>query len=140
MNKRKTYSIIIILVLFAVAILSSCRDDKHKEHDPIPVKREISLTLEPGKWIYYSISDSTVVGRSDMGDSQQDSEWGERLDWDIAFSESGIRTNSGTSGRGNGGLALISDSLYDIESPFPLMTLDYTVDTLGVNAIRPVIE
>jgi hypothetical protein len=135
MNKKIIYTI--LSVLLASITFISCRDKVKNESEPVPVKRELTLTLEPGKWIYYNISDSTVMGTSEIGDTEQDAEWHDRNDWDIALSELGIRTNSGTSGRGNGGLALISDSLYNTEKEYSLMGLDYRPDTLGVTVIRP---
>ena len=137
MNNCRKYTTIIAAILSIAAFMVSCHDGKENGREPVPVKHELTLTLEPGRWIYYNITDSTVVGMSLIGDDVQDAEWGGRTDWDIALSESGIRTNSGTSGRGNGGLALISDSLYDTESENPLMTLNYHTDTLGVTVIRP---
>ena len=135
MNKKIIYTI--LSVLLASITFISCRDKVKHESEPVPVKRELTLTLEPGKWIYYNISDSTVMGTSDIGDTEQDAEWHDRNDWDISLSELGIRTNSGTSGRGNGGLAVISDSLYNTVKEYSLMGLDYKPDTLGVTVIRP---
>lgn len=138
MNKKIAYTIL-SLILASVTLIS-CRDKVKAEAEPTAVKRQLTLTLQPGKWIYYSISDSTVRGTSDIGDESQDAEWHDRNDWDIALSELGLRTNSGTSGRGNGGLALISDSLYNTEKEYSLMGLDYRPDTLGVTVIRPLID
>lgn len=135
MNKKIIYTI--LSVLLASITFISCRDKVKNESEPVPVKRELTLTLEPGKWIYYNISDSTVMGTSDIGDTEQDAEWHDRNDWDIALSELGIRTNSGTSGRGNGGLAVISDSLYNTVKEYSLMGLEYKPDTLSVTVIRP---
>jgi len=135
MNKKATYYIAICLLASLVFI--SCRNHRDTEHEPVPVKRELTLTLEPGKWIYYSISDSIVVGRSDIGDPFQDAEWAAQKNWDIAFSESGIRTNSGTSGRGNGGLAVIDDSIYSLTGYSSFFDLVYTPDTLDVTVIKP---
>ena len=135
MNKKIIYTI--LSVLLASITFISCRDKVKNESEPVPVKRELTLTLEPGKWIYYNISDSTVMGTSDIGDTEQDAEWHDRNDWDIALSELGLRTNSGTSGRGNGGLAVISDSLYNTVKEYSLMGLDYKPDTLDVTVIRP---
>lgn len=135
MNKKTIYTI--LSVLLASLSFISCRDKVRAESEPVPVKRELTLTLEPGKWIYYNISDSTIMGKSDIGDAEQDAEWHDRIDWDIALSETGLRTNSGTSGRGNGGLAIISDSLYNTQKESSLMGLEYKPDTLDVTVITP---
>ena len=138
MNKKTLYIALCTLLLSVMIV--SCREKGDTVHEPVPVKRELTLTLEPGKWIYYNISDSTGMGSSDIGDAEQDAEWRDRIDWDIALSESGIRTNSGTSGRGNGGLALITDSIYDLKKESSLMRLDYKADTLDVTVIKPLKE
>lgn len=135
MNKR--YTKILLCLAVVLSALSSCRDRSESQREPVEVQTHLTLTLEPGKWIYYSISDSTVVGSSDIGDTEQDQEWAAQTNWDIALSESGIRTNSGTSGRGNGGLTILSDSLYDTKKESSLMGLEYKADTLGVTVIRP---
>lgn len=135
MNKKTIYTI--LSVLLASLSFISCRDKVRAESEPVPVRRELTLTLEPGKWIYYNISDSTIMGKSDIGDAEQDAEWHDRIDWDIALSEAGLRTNSGTSGRGNGGLAIISDSLYNTQKESSLMGLEYKPDTLDVTVITP---
>lgn len=135
MNKKTIYTLLSVLLVSLGFI--SCRDKSHDESEPVPVKRVLTLTLEPGKWIYYNISDSAVMGKSDIGDAEQDAEWRDRIDWDIALSESGMRTNSGTSGRGNGGLAVISDSLYNTEKEYSMIGLEYKADTLDVPVIRP---
>lgn len=137
MNKR--YINILLCLAAVVLCMSSCRD-RSDDREPVEVESLLTLTLEPGKWIYYSISDSTIVGRSDIGDAEQDQEWAAQMNWDIAFSESGIRTNSGTSGRGNGGLAVITDSIYALQNVSSLMELNYTPDTLSVIVTKPLKE
>ncbi|MBR5706609.1 MAG: HmuY family protein [Bacteroidaceae bacterium] len=137
MNKKIIY--IALSVLLSVTLIS-CRDRKEQEHEPVPVKHELTLTLEPGKWIYYSFTDSMVVGRSDIGDVEQDQEWAAQTNWDIALSESGIRTNSGTSGRGNGGLAIITDSIYNLQKFSSVLNLNYKPDTLSVIVTKPLNE
>ena len=134
MNKR--YINILLCLAAVVLCMSSCRD-RSDDREPVEVETLLTLTLEPGKWIYYSISDSSIVGRSDIGDAEQDQEWAAQLNWDIAFSESGIRTNGGTSGRGKGGLTVISDSIYSLTKQSSLFNLVYTPDTLGVTVIKP---
>lgn len=131
MNKTRY----IIPILAVLSLLVSCKD----EVDDAPVLRqsEAELTLEPGKWIYYRISDNTMVGRSTIGDTEQDKEWADRLDWDIAFSEGGIRTNGGASGRGNGGITVISDGDFKLDSYDKSASLFYYPDVKDVQVIAP---
>ena len=135
MNSNKLISFLLLLLVFT----SSCKD-KDADSELQLFNNELIITLEPGKWVYYSISDSIVRGKSDIGSEEQDLEWKDRLDWDIALSEYGIRTNSGTSGRGNGGLSIISDSVYNNNSFEAIAGLRYYVDTLGVAVSRPLTE
>ena len=135
MNSNKLISFLLLLLVFT----SSCKD-KDADSELQLFNNELIITLEPGKWVYYSISDSIVRGKSDIGSEEQDMEWKDRLDWDIALSEYGIRTNSGTSGRGNGGLSIISDSVYNNNSFEAIAGLRYYVDTLGVAVSRPLTE
>lgn len=126
--------------IFAVALplmfLLSC-SDRDADRAKVEVKTELSLTVEPGKWTYFSLSDSLVKGTSEIGNSEEDRKWAARRDWDIAVSEGGIRTNGGSSGDGIGALAIITDSIYSIASEESLTSLDYKADTLDVTVIKP---
>lgn len=55
-------------------------------------------------WTYFSFSESRVVGTSEFGSAEEDALWAGRGDWDIAICGEFLRTNSGTSGVGNGGI------------------------------------
>ena len=131
MNKTRY----IIPILAVLSLLVSCKE----EVDDAPTLRqsEAELTLEPGKWIYYRISDNTMVGRSTIGDAEEDKEWADRLDWDIAFSEGGIRTNGGASGRGNGGITVISNGDFNLDSYDKSASLFYYPDVKDVQVIAP---
>lgn len=77
-----------------------------------------------------------MIGYGLIGNEKDDQEWYGRTDWDVAFSESGIRTNSGTSGVGKGGLRIqpqIPDTveMSELEEYHYLFT-DFIQDTLGV--------
>ena len=78
-----------------------------------------------------------MVGRSTIGDAEEDKEWADRLDWDIAFSEGGIRTNGGASGRGNGGITVISDGDFNLDSYDKSASLFYYPDVKDVQVIAP---
>lgn len=60
--------------------------------------------LSDDRWTYFSFSESKVVGTSEFGSGEEDSLWAGRDDWDIAICGEFLRTNSGTSGIGNGGI------------------------------------
>lgn len=118
--------------------LVSCREEKAEHHDPI--HQELVISLEPGMWTYYSVSQEKVVGQSVIGNESDDSKWSERLDWDLAFSEYGMRTNSLTSGQGHAGLAVLPDSLYELADYGFLESMEYVQDTLDVRMAIPLKE
>lgn len=127
---------------YAIGLLClvSCRDKETETEHHDPVHQELVISLEPGMWTYYSISQEKVVGQSVIGNGADDSKWSERLDWDLAFSEYGIRTNSLTSGHGHAGMAVIPDSLYDGADYDFLESMEYVQDTLDVKIAIPLKE
>ncbi len=132
---------IITICLISLSVLASCKDDKDTApeivYEPIEVTDTVTFNVEPGKWVYYNIKDKKIVGTSDIGDAEQDSEWAAQKDWDIAFCETGIRTNSGSSGKGDGGLSKINDSIYSIPGVSSVNTLKYYPDITGINVLKP---
>lgn len=60
--------------------------------------------LSDNRWTYFSFRDGKVVGQSTFGSDSEDRDWAGRTDWDIAICGEFLRTNSGTSGEGNGGI------------------------------------
>lgn len=75
-------------------------------------------SLTGNQWHYISLASGRVVGTSPLGSVQEDSAWAQRLDWDLALCGSLIRTNSGTSGQGRGGLKKMTGTSYEgIETP-----------------------
>ena len=64
---------IIVILLFVMSAFFACKKEKD-EKIPVQTTNEMELTLEPGKWVYYRFSDSTVVGKSIIGNSNDDKE------------------------------------------------------------------
>ena len=58
-----------------------------------------------GRWTYFSMVTHTVVGTCAVTDTLAQQAYAARTDWDIAIADGRIRTNSGTSGPGDGGIA-----------------------------------
>lgn len=69
--------------------------------------QKISVELSSGMWTYISFAKGEVVGTSLFGSDDEDARWAARTDWDIAVCGDMIRTNSGTSGSGSGGILRI---------------------------------
>lgn len=102
---------IILTALAALALLASCSDgpDDSKPTPSVGKSGDISVTANDAVWTYYSLEQGKAVGTSAFGDDAADSDWRQRTDWDIAVCGDLIRTNSGTSGMGNGGLQIVPE-------------------------------
>ncbi len=68
-----------------------------------------------------------MVGTCAATDTLAQQAYAARTDWDIAISDGRIRTNSGTSGPGDGGIAL---SPYGYEQTDPAMTVKIQTDSI----------
>lgn len=129
------------IIIAAIALLlCGCRKEQAPTVPPAQLS-EITLTLKPGQWLYYNIKTSQTVGYSTIGNEADDQEWYGRSDWDIAFSEDAIKTNSGTSGHGKGGIRFqptIPDTLElsDYEE-YRYKFTDFKIDTLDIPVLNP---
>ena len=72
-----------------------------------------------GRWTYFSMVTQT--------DTLAQQAYAARTDWDIAIADGRIRTNSGTSGPGDGGIA---PSPYDYEHTEPDMPAIFQTDSI----------
>lgn len=109
---------IIFSSLAALVLLASCSDgaDNSASGQAVGKSGEMNVTANDGVWTYYSIEQNKVMGTSVFGDSTADSQWKQRTDWDIAICGDLIRTNSGTSGTGNGGLQVVPQGYNELEN------------------------
>lgn len=80
-----------------------------------------------GQWTYFSMVTHTVVGTCAVTDTLAQQAYAARTDWDIAIADGRIRTNSGTSGPGDGGIA---PSPYDYEHTEPDMPAIFQTDSI----------
>ena len=80
-----------------------------------------------GRWTYFSMVTHTVVGTCAVTDTLAQQAYAARTDWDIAIADGRIRTNSGTSGPGDGGIA---PSPYDYEHTEPDMPDIFQTDSI----------
>lgn len=113
MTKHIIFSLLTVLVL-----LASCSDgaDNSASGQAVGKSGEMNVTANDAVWTYYSIEQNKVMGTSVFGDSTADSQWKQRTDWDIAICGDLIRTNSGTSGTGNGGLQVVPQGYNELEN------------------------
>lgn len=109
---------IIFSLLASLVLLASCSDgtDNSVSGQAVGKSGEMNVTANNGVWTYYSIEQNKVMGTSVFGDSTADSQWKQRTDWDIAICGDLIRTNSGTSGTGNGGLQVVPQGYNELEN------------------------
>lgn len=117
-----TYYLFATLLIFP--ILTSCSSQNNDKHSLIE-NEQLELTITDSTWTYFSFKTGKVVGKSKINHQKEDSDWKNRNDWDIAFCGDYIRTNSGTSGNGNGGIISIED-YFDNVNTFPAQT--FTID------------
>lgn len=103
-----------IAISVIAAISPSCSSEETGETVEPSNDTELTVTgLSDDQWTYISLRKNTIVGHSAVDDPESDAAWAERTDWDLAVCGDLIRTNSGTSGRGNGGLRRIDGIQYD---------------------------
>ncbi|GHT21015.1 hypothetical protein AGMMS4957_09180 [Bacteroidia bacterium] len=55
-------------------------------------------------WHFFSFATGEIIGSCDAGDAEAGEVWRNRTDWDLAFHRQNIKTNSGESGVGLGGI------------------------------------
>lgn len=106
--------LIIYLCCFILSyiIFSSCASDKDiysPEEDSFQTISGISDKV----WTYISFSKQSVVGTSTFGLTKEDAEWKKRTDWDLAICGKYLKTNSGSSGNGKGGLLKVEGVSYE---------------------------
>lgn len=99
--------------------------------------QDVSLTVDdvPNRWTYVSLSAREVVGSSSLGDTHEDALWMLRTDWDIAFCNGMIRTNSGSSGKGKGGITWTPVDYDDVDN---LRAPSYLTDTRQTVTVKSV--
>ena len=98
----------LILALSATLVLAGCGQ---REEGPGPEMEVVLGGLSDTEWTYFSFESGEVVGCSAFLDEAADAAWAARRDWDFAVCGEYLRTNSGDSGCGLGGVQ--RDSLHN---------------------------
>jgi len=117
------YKRIIVLLSLAVILFTACSSDDAST--PASENQTLNIKTKQDQWSYISMSSGKVLGTSALGDSTAEASWKNRTDWDIAICNGIIRTNSGTSGIGKGGIA---NSNVSYEETTNVSDADYQVD------------
>ena len=98
--KRHLPIILLIAMLFA-----ACHEDSSPKH----IEGDLNLDLQGAGWTFVSLETGTIMGTCALDDTTTLNDFAQRTDWDVAFSSEGhLRTNSGLSGDGQGGISASS--------------------------------
>lgn len=122
--KNKNFLLSLLFIALLSGLFISCEDE-----EPLPTENK-TLTLYTKDftlWHYFTFEGDSVVGTgsADPEDSD-DAAWKQRTDWDLAFHYNDVRTNSGKSGAGDGGMLEASETDFSLVLEAP--TTGYTVD------------
>jgi hypothetical protein len=144
--KKLFYLPAIMLSLLAMTFTSCEKDETDPEPEPEPqvteaVTGEITLDVSDySKWIYFSFEEGAKVAESAVLESRDE------LDWDLAFQRYNVRSNSGESGSGEGGILAADGKIgkegWDalIEAPEEGYTEDKIISVMTEFAMPPVYE
>lgn len=125
---------IIVAILVNILFFASCSrnsDVLAEEFSQITPSEEAKVIINLDatsqvEWVYFSFSKGEIVNISDPKND---------LSWDIAFNRYNIRTNSGVSGLGKGGVFRLDEKNFDNVSQVPT-DLTYEIDIEDSIAVR----
>lgn len=106
--------ICVSILLLSLAFWGSCGDD-NGSGSPETVEGTLHIDNKKDAWTYVSLTRSEVSGTCALGDTLSERRWSQRSDWDIAICGAMIRTNSGTSGQGKGGIVSTRAAYENVE-------------------------
>lgn len=86
------------------------------------------LSRDYTKWVFFSFEKGDTIGACDAMDSIAMQSWYERRDWDMAFHRQDIKTNSGVSGSGEGGVLAVEQEVFDFDAVREAPEDGYIVD------------
>lgn len=113
----KHYTLLLALASLSLAT-TSCSKDKSDEPQVAPSAEEVkTFTIDATKnnqYLYFSFEKGNLVATTKWDDTDIPN----RTDWDLAFHKYEFRTNSGLSGKGQGGA--YETSVTDIKAPIVL--------------------
>lgn len=104
-----------IIVFFLSFCCITCKEDENGGKNTVPAETKTLKIdgINDQSWTYISFESGKVIGSSELGNAAEDSAWATRKDWDMAICGDMLRTNSGTSGEGNGGIISINDKSFN---------------------------
>ena len=79
-------------------------------------------------WHFFSFAQDSIIGSCDAGDSLAYDAWYNRTDWDLAFHRQNVKTNSGASGVGKGGMLAYKQEVFDFNTVTEAPDAGYEID------------
>lgn len=124
--------LIAVMAIGAMVVLSGCSKDDSPKPPAVPaeaiqIKNLDAASNDERVWTYFSFATGKVV--SPTGAVEESKEW------DIAFHRFNIKTNSGTSGKGNVGVAATGAKDFEVITKAPAQ--GYEVDKIVAVESRP---
>lgn len=101
-------------IIAAAALLTSCVDYDAQPFTGKVLPRTTGYsTGVTNDWLYINLRTGQIFNRNKVNEDITEGEQKNRLDWDIAFCGYRLRTNSGTSGNGQGAAADLGNGQYE---------------------------
>lgn len=101
-------------IIAAAALLTSCVDYDAEPFTGKVLPRTTGYsTGVTNDWLYINLRTGQMFNRNKVNEDIAEGEQKNRLDWDIAFCGYRLRTNSGTSGNGQGAAADLGNGQYE---------------------------
>jgi len=101
-------------IIAAAALLTSCVDYDSEPFTGKVLPRTTGYsTGVTNDWLYINLRTGQMFNRNKVNEDITEGEQKNRLDWDIAFCGYRLRTNSGTSGNGQGAAADLGNGQYE---------------------------
>ncbi len=138
--KNKYFLLNFFLLVLISGFIISCE----KKNDGPAATENKTLTLytkDYTVWHYFSFEADSVIGTGSADpEDTDDAAWKQRTDWDLAFHYYDVRTNSGKSGLGDGGMLEASETDFSLvlEAPESGYTADDNLDIRLTPAMPPV--
>ena len=120
------------LPILLLLLLAACAKESGSDTPEVPDEvRTLTVEgLDSTRWPYISFESGAVVGTSELGNTADDASWSQRSDWDIALCGELVRTNGGTSGRGQAALQAMPSKSFNAIDLAP--ESGYVADSTGV--------
>jgi hypothetical protein len=68
------------------------------------------------EWHFFSFAQGKIIGSCDAMDVEANEQWRKRTDWDLAFHRQNMKTNSGESGVGLGGILKYPQEVFNFDA------------------------